>query len=243
LRDFKTSEEAYGQVGEKKLHEIGQVATNWLKAYPAWCQQDIDRPYEKTGLVDYELKMKLAKARNAGASLEEMLAISDEIVENQKSVETSLKNIQAQWDWMRTERERELRHNFVCFRWLRERKSKLAAIKSKFTRELKEINGLQSTESRQLLPPTAVLRVDCSTQTQVDRPDLNQAIAAELASFAAQTSAADCLFLRGYGDDLNIEGTRSEKSGSKDWNLLGLRGTEAIQVSSHRGPPTDSPPR
>jgi hypothetical protein len=36
--------------------------------------------------------------------------------------------------------------------------------------------------------------------------------------------------------------TRLEKSGSKDWNLLGLRGTEAIQVSSHRGPPTDRPP-
>jgi hypothetical protein len=35
----------------------------------------------------------------------------------------------------------------------------------------------------------------------------------------------DCPFLRGYGDDLNIESTRSEKSGSKDWNLLGLRGT------------------
>jgi hypothetical protein len=55
-------------------------------------------------------------------------------------------------------------------------------------------------------------------------------------------SPADCPFLRGYGDDLNIESTRPEKSVSKDWNLLGLRGTEAIQVSSHRGPPTDRPP-
>jgi hypothetical protein len=46
----------------------------------------------------------------------------------------------------------------------------------------------------------------------------------------------------GYGDDLFIESTRSEKSGSKDWNLLGLRGAQAVQVSSHRGPPTDRPP-
>jgi hypothetical protein len=36
--------------------------------------------------------------------------------------------------------------------------------------------------------------------------------------------------------------TRSEKSGTNDWIVLGIRGLEAVQVSSHRGPPTDRPP-
>jgi hypothetical protein len=35
---------------------------------------------------------------------------------------------------------------------------------------------------------------------------------------------------------------RSEKSGVSSWSLLGIRGLEAVQVSSHRGPPTDRPP-
>jgi hypothetical protein len=61
-----------------------------------------------------------------------------------------------------------------------------------------------------------------------------------LKCYPVQTSPADCPSSKGYGD--SSESTRSEKSGSKDWNLHGLRGTEAIQVSSHRGPPTDRPP-
>jgi hypothetical protein len=44
----------------------------------------------------------------------------------------------------------------------------------------------------------------------------------------------------GYGD--LSESTRSEKSGVSSLNLLGIRGLEAVQVSSHRGPPTDRPP-
>jgi hypothetical protein len=95
-----------------------------------------------------------------------------------------------------------------------------------------------------LFPPNEKVdvSVQCCTNVQPERLDLNQAITSELAKQAIPTSPADYSSLRGYGDDLNIESTRSEKSGSKDWNLLGLRGTEAIQVSSHRGPPTDRPP-
>jgi hypothetical protein len=84
-----------------------------------------------------------------------------------------------------------------------------------------------------LFPPTVF--------SEVDGPaDLNEAIAFALASHSVKTSPADCPSSKGYGD--LVESTRSEKSGSKDWNLLGIRGLEAVQVSSPRGPPTDRPP-
>jgi hypothetical protein len=92
------------------------------------------------------------------------------------------------------------------------------------------LRKLQEVESRDLFPPTDVSGPDLLVQGPA------------LASHAVPASPADCLSQRGYGDDLNIESTRSDKSGSKDWNLLDLRGTEAIQVSRHRGPPTDRPP-
>jgi hypothetical protein len=63
-----------------------------------------------------------------------------------------------------------------------------------------------------------------------------------LSSHLIQTSLANHSFFRSYGDNLKTESTLLEKSGSKDWNLLGLRGTDSVQVSSHRGPPTDRPP-
>jgi hypothetical protein len=102
---------------------------------------------------------------------------------------------------------------------------------------------LQEVERRDLFSPEEIYdEEDYNEEEQEEISDLNQEIASALASHTVPTSPADCPLLRGYGDGLNIESTRSEKSGSKDWNLLGLRGTEAIQVSSHRGPPTDRPP-
>jgi hypothetical protein len=62
----------------------------------------------------------------------------------------------------------------------------------------------------------------------------NTAIAVALASHSVTKSPADYPSLRGYGDF--VENTQLEK------NLLGIRGLEAVQVSSHRGPPTDRPP-
>jgi hypothetical protein len=53
-------------------------------------------------------------------------------------------------------------------------------------------------------------------------------------------SPADCSSLKGYGD--SFESTHQETSENSDRCLLGGRGLEAVQVSSHRGPPTDRPP-
>jgi hypothetical protein len=90
---------------------------------------------------------------------------------------------------------------------MRTRDTKLAAIKARFSRELRELKKLQEVESRDLFPPTDVSGADLLVQA---RPDLNQAIAFALASHAVPASLADCLFSRGSMDGQNIETIRSE---------------------------------
>jgi hypothetical protein len=140
----------------------------------------------------------------------------------------------------------QARFNYQAFRWLRpgprSGSARLAEIKARFTRDLRKIEKLQAVEARELFPPSEKVDISVQTDTNVQpaRPDLNQEISVALANHSVQTSPADCPSLRDYG--VFIESTRSEKSITGDRILLGLRGSEAVQVSSHRGPPTDRPP-
>jgi hypothetical protein len=203
---------------------------------------EIEDRREKGGLQGYELKMEFARARQGHASQEELDAINRKIIASLEKIEVDVQNITKQWERMKSEKQMELRFHFEASRWLRTRKSKLAAIKSRFTQELKALEKLQAVELRELFPPPEDSEVDLEESSE-EPPDLNAAIIAALAEHAAPTSPADCPFLKVYGDyGHSVESTRSEKSGVKDWNLLGIRGLEAIQVSSHRGPPTDRPP-
>jgi hypothetical protein len=115
----------------------------------------------------------------------------------------------------------------------------LRKIKVRFHQEMRNLKKLQQAESEKLSSLLEEANEDSPAQVH---PDLNEAIASALASYIAPASPADYSFARSYGEVRDIESTRLEKSGSNDWNLLGLRGTEATQVSSHRGPPTDRPP-
>jgi hypothetical protein len=130
--------------------------------------------------------------------------------------------------------------------WLDIKDEKLNEIKTRFSRELQRLRNMQQIELAERQVPgkleSSSQAVLPESKTHTNQSNLTSAFAKVLEFHSEKASPADCPFLRGYGDVRNIESTRSEKSGSKDWNLLGLRGTEAIQVSSHRGPPTDRPP-
>jgi hypothetical protein len=121
--------------------------------------------------------------------------------------------------------------------WVRIRDARLRGIKSQAQQELKRIENLQTVEFNELFP-----RVNDTDSEEADQgtEDLNMTIASALASHAVPKSPADHASLRGYGDV--IESTHLEKIGLNSRNLPGVRGLEAIQVSSHRGPPTDRPP-
>jgi hypothetical protein len=173
-------------------------------------------------------------------SLAEIREIKRKIEEYEQEFQRHVDHITKVWGSMRKNWQDELTLCLECTSWVRSAPSNLQKIKLQSTQEMKRLEWLQEVERNELFPPTD--DTEAQAEDQAICPDLNQVIASALASHAVQASPADCPFLRGYGDDQNIESTRWEKSGSKDWNLLGLRGTEAIQVSSHRGPHTDRSP-
>jgi hypothetical protein len=114
----------------------------------------------------------------------------------------------------------------------------LKAIKARASQELKRIEELREVAFNELFPPTDGSEADPEEHDK--SVDLNQAIAVALANHAVPKSPADCPLLEGYGDW--VESTRSDRIVANNLNLLGIRGLEAVQVSSHRGPPTDRPP-
>jgi hypothetical protein len=155
---------------------------------------------------------------------------------NNARTESEVKEISQKWERTIKRWQRTSDFNRDALRWFRSREDRLAAIKTRFTRELRYLKNMRKAEPNELFPQ----EVASSMVPTVAQPDWSAAIATALKSYSVQTSPVDCPFSKAHGD--SFESTRSEKSGSKDWNLHGLRGTEAIQVSSHRGPPTDRPP-
>jgi hypothetical protein len=138
------------------------------------------------------------------------------------------------WEARKKNWEKELTFYRECTDWVANAGPKLRAIRAQAQSELKRIEKWQALEDQELFSLTEVPEDDS------DEPvDLNQAIANALASHAIKQSPADYLSLRGYGD--SFESTHLEKIGERSRNLLGLRGIDAVQVSSHRGPPTDRP--
>jgi hypothetical protein len=68
----------------------------------------------------------------------------------------------------------------------------------------------------------------------------NKSFADLLEDHLTGASPADCPSLKGYGDEPGNTGQETKSLDTR--NPLGVRGLEAVQVSSHRGPPTDRPP-
>jgi hypothetical protein len=121
--------------------------------------------------------------------------------------------------------------------WMSKAGNSLKAIKLEAQSELSKMEKLQTAEFNELFPPSDEDLIESSDQ---EHEDLNTEIAQAIARHSVRSSPADFPRSEGYGD--YIESTRSEKSGSSSWSLLGIRELEAVQVSSHRGPPTDRPP-
>jgi hypothetical protein len=82
----------------------------------------------------------------------------------------------------------------------------------------KLLSRRRSAEFERLERPTTMTTTMEQIDVSIERPPLGES---EILLQESVDRPRDC------GDF--IESTRSEKSGSKDWNLLGLRGTEGIQ--------------
>jgi hypothetical protein len=119
--------------------------------------------------------------------------------------------------------------------WLNQADNLLEGIKYRAAKKLAEINAKQAKEYQELFQPT------CSQPDPEPEPDLNIEIMQELAKFQVERSSVD-QFAFGETHEEVYDATSAFSKGPMAKNPLGPRGVDAVQVSSHRGPPTDRPP-
>jgi hypothetical protein len=180
----------------------------------------------------HELESEYRRATRENRPKEELYDIVRKLRELPGVLERDVRATTREHESMKKGWESELAFFQECINWVRSANFKLRTIRTQSRQELKRIEKLQALELNELFPPT--------DDSGSEPGDLNSAIADALASHAAGKSPVDSPSLRAYGDF--AESTRSEKSGVSSWSLLGIRGLEAVQVSSQRGPPTDRPP-
>jgi hypothetical protein len=95
------------------------------------------------------------------------------------------------------------------------------------------INAKQAKEYQELFPPT------CPQPDAV--PDLNEEIMYALLERRVEASPADQTSRKEVNGEI-YDSTSAFSKGPVAKNPLGARGVDGVQVSTHRGPPTDRPP-
>jgi hypothetical protein len=104
-------------------------------------------------------------------------------------------------------------------------------------RRLQLISAKQAKEYQELFPPT------CSKNdpAPIAISDLNTAIMIALSEKRADDTSAIQVPQKVNEGEVYVS-TLDTRNGIVAKNPLGIRGVDAVQVSSHRGPPTDRPP-
>jgi hypothetical protein len=238
LKEFK---EKNDRLGRFTLSEI-LAKEMQPRAYLSGWQKDWSRADDQLRLDleprRIELALEQRRICRENRHKEEFYAIHQKIRDHAQLTERKVAALTSEFVALKKSCERELAFYREYIPWVRSASSELKGIKTVFSQELKRVERLQELEFNELFPPTEVSEADF--REQVGPVNLNAAISAALEFHSVKTSPWDCPSSKGYGDF--VESTQTEKSGFKDWNLLGIRGLEVVQVSSHRGPPTDRPP-
>jgi hypothetical protein len=143
-----------------------------------------------------------------------------------------------EWRMNRNETLRAIRREFDflwnCATWLRQEERTWKNLISSARVELSKIVRLQEREHQRLYPSTG-------EEEQIeDEESLADKLRGILEENISAQSPVDRSSFKGYVDV--SEGAHQETQGVSSRSLLGVRGSEAVQVSSHRGPPTDIPP-
>jgi hypothetical protein len=138
---------------------------------------------------------------------------------------------------------KELQADLALFQkrlhWQVHEEGELKCIKKKAAKELAKIEAKHAKEYLELFPPTCT-KIDSGSDPIVT-PNLNAAIMNALSELRADSSPTDPAPQKVANAEVNesIMNTRNDIVAK---NPLGIRGVDAVQVSSHRGPPTDRPP-
>jgi hypothetical protein len=121
------------------------------------------------------------------------------------------------------------------FRWQIQEAGHLEELRNIAAKKLARIEALQAKECHELFP------LACSKPEPAKRPDLNAAILNALVERRAPASPENQVSQKETNGE-SFESTLGTRDGRIAKNPLGVRGVDAVQVSSHRGPPTDRPP-
>jgi hypothetical protein len=213
-----------------------------MKANLAWTKKnwnsEIDNKEEENNRQVHELRLEISKACRNNKPQWEIDALNRKILSCEGMTQWAITNITRACEQRKEELNKELIFIQECKEWMKIYPAKLRTMQSQARRDLRKIEKLRELELNELFDVTEDPEVDLEEQ---DGPtDLNEAIAIALANHAVPKSPADCPPLEGYGD--SAESPRSEKNFGIILNLLAIRGIEAVQVSSHRGTPTDRLP-
>jgi hypothetical protein len=247
LREFKKQDRRFNHLTPESLLENRK---KWMDKRISWGNDrasELRRAKVEGQEREEEIKKHWNQVMNEAARTGKLPPYNFEaqtqrkVQANAKRTQDEIQEITQKWLKFLDRIKASLKSFDEAEKWLRIKDETLLGIKQKFATELGHLKQLQQYEQKVLFHQPRPIEYSHPIAPAA-RPDLNQAIAKALQFHSEKTSLADPPFSKGYGDSSEIESTRSEKSRSKDWNLLGTRGTEAIQMSSHRGPPTDRPP-
>jgi hypothetical protein len=233
LLDFKKQNERLGRFTISELLAKEMQPKACLATYNKGWSEEVDLRRLEGDKLLADLNMELSRACRENKK-EEIYALFQKKRTCEEAIEKDVRAITLKWSSWKKDWERELAFYRECTNWMRSANSKLNLIRSQARQELKKMEKVQEREFNELFPPTI------ETEADPEPEELNEAIAVALANHALKQSPADCPSPKGYGD--SVESTQSEKNVANSRNLLGIRGLEAVQVSSHRGPPTDRPP-
>jgi hypothetical protein len=226
LQEFKLNQANFGQYNLSYI-TIQVESSEWEKEW----EIEKDRIRLSAG---HEISLAEIQARKVDrpGNFKEVCKMFGQVDTLKKALEKKIQVAYAtRQRWVRNWKS-QLSFFQECRDWLRKAKPYQERITSQAQYILKRINKQQEREFQELFPPTPV--------AEPDHSDLNAAIRKALESHSVSQSPADHPSPKGNGD--HLESTRPVENPVKDWNVLGTRGLEPVQMSSHRGPPTDRPP-
>jgi hypothetical protein len=231
LAEFKAEKERLWRYTIKEI--IG------FEIHPQVClsgwEKSLNNAIDEQRIVDgrklFDLQTEFRKASRENRPVSEISEIYRKIQDCEAAMERAERALIREYEDRKKLWQAILAYYRECILWVSTANSKLERIQARFTQKLRKIEKVQEREFNELFPFCDDTDSEVPDQ---ETEDLNTAIAVALASHSVTKSAADYPSLRGYGDF--VENTQLEK------NLSGIRGLEAVQVSSHRGPPTDRPP-
>jgi hypothetical protein len=222
---FKAKKEKYGGLTQEQLNVLGPEQERIVVRIRPNLEERILRWKQSMEREKIAVRKKIREAELAHKiSTEEWYDLHEDLRRLEQREELVIRQVTRETEIELKHEERTLAFYSECAKWARSHRDMLRRIQLKAKKELDRMNWQQEREYQRLFPDTE--------EEEVQSEDLS--FADILANHLTRSSPADCSSLKGYGDDFDFECTLMEKIGLDGRILLGTRGLEAVQVSSHR---------